>query len=63
MDDETTEGMLSIEAAAKYLDVSVNSVRRLCSSGELEHARYLGRIRFRRETLDSYVSEHTYEAA
>ena len=63
MDDETPLGMLSIEMAAKYLGVSVNSVRRLAKEGDLPHARYVGKLHFRLVDLDLFVDCHTVEAA
>lgn len=55
------DSLWTIEQTAEYLNVSVQTVRRMVSSGEIESARIKGRgagaIRLRPEIVRAYVAE------
>ena len=53
--------LLSVSEVAKMLKVNRNFVYKLIKDGELEAVR-IGSIKVRREALNRYVNEQTYNA-
>jgi excisionase family DNA binding protein len=47
--------ILSIEEAAKYLQLGKRSIYKLCQSGKIPHRKILNKYRFERETLREWV--------
>ena len=52
--------LMTIREAALYLNVSVATMNRKIKSGELQHTKIGGLVRFQKHRLDSYLDEHTY---
>lgn len=63
MEDQAPVGTLTVEPASRYLGVSVITMRRWVRDGVIAHARYCGRLHFRIEDLDAFVTEHMVEVA
>ena len=53
--------MLSLSQAAEYLGMSASGLHKLIAAGKVVHLQSgpHGRIRFKPEWLDDYISEHT----
>ena len=53
--------LLSVSEVAKLLKVNRNFVYKIINTGELEAVK-IGSIKVKREALDRYVNEQTYNA-
>lgn len=54
--------LVDIPGAAAYLGISEISMRRLVSSGSIEHARIGRLLKFRQSALDAFVRSRTQPA-
>jgi excisionase family DNA binding protein len=53
---EPTEGdLLTVAEVAKFMSVSVSTIRKWCAEGQIPHGRLAGTIRFEREQLQEWV--------
>jgi excisionase family DNA binding protein len=51
---------MSITSAAAYLDWPKQRLYKLCASGEIPHYKHEGRLLFRRDELDAWLSTHAH---
>lgn len=58
----SNDTLLTVQAVAKRLDVSVKTVRRLYQGRYLPHVRIGGAVRFRRHDIDAFIAENVVEA-
>jgi excisionase family DNA binding protein len=53
---EPTEGdLLTVGEVAKFMSVSVSTIRKWCAEGRIPHGRLAGTIRFERKQLQEWV--------
>jgi excisionase family DNA binding protein len=50
---------LTTPEAAKYSSMSTSSLYRKAERGEIAHEKYMGRLFFTKEDLDSYIEKNT----
>ena len=53
--------IMTVEQVAKYLQISKKSVCNLVRGGKLPAAKVLNRLRFSKEVVDQFITNHQYE--
>jgi excisionase family DNA binding protein len=59
---EIDDPSLNYQQAARYLNVSVNTIKRETYAGKIAYAKLRGRVTFKRSDLDAYRNERTIQA-
>lgn len=57
-----TKTYLTVEESAKYLSLTVNSVRRLLYDGSLPYCRPSKRVYIAKKDLDDYIAKNRYDS-
>jgi hypothetical protein len=63
MRDESVKNLRNVTQSARFLGISGTKLRELERDGEIVSVRFAGRVMFRPQDLEQFVTSHLSEAA